>query len=475
MIFSSYSFIFIFLPITLAGFAALRRFCGLAACKWWLIAASLVFYAQGSLSFVPLLAGTVVVNFFLIQAIGRLDPKGAAAKLALGASIAENLGLLFYFKYLNFFLGTVNMAAGTDFVLHKIILPIGISFYTFQILACAIDVYRRESKVESFLDFAAFVTFFPQLIVGPIIRFNGMAPQLGEGLGRPTAERVMLGLLLFSIGCAKKVIIADPLIGHAQEFYATFTDKSMAGFFEGWSGVLSYTFAYYFDFSGYIDMALGLGLFFNVSLPQNFNSPYKARNFADFWRRWNITVSQFFNDYIFRRIFRFGDRTPKLVLATFVTFLVSGVWHGAGWNFIFWGLANGALVCAANIMTLHRKSLPFPLAWALTFTFVLLVRVLFDCNGMTQAMTVYRTILDFRPLFTDAGAFLAEGLHFVKNNVQTCLLITAGAGICFFAPNTGEVSRNFSPRWYYAAFAGVILTISGFLMREVSNFLYFQF
>ena len=475
MVFSSYAFIFVFLPITLAGFVVLRRFCGTAACKWWLVGASLVFYAQGSLSFVPLLAGTVVVNYLLIQAIGRMEQRGLAAKVVLGVSVAENLGLLFYFKYLNFFLDTVNRAAGTDFVLHKIILPIGISFYTFQILACAIDVFRRESKVESFLDFAAFVTFFPQLIVGPIIRYNAMAPQLGDGLGRPTAERVMLGALLFSIGCAKKIIIADPLIGHAQDFYATFAEKSMAGFFEGWSGVLAYTFAYYFDFSGYIDMALGLGLFFNITLPQNFNSPYKARNFADFWRRWNITVSQFFNDYIFRRIFRFGNRIPKLILATFVTFLVSGVWHGVGWNFIFWGLANGALVCAANIMTLRRKSLPFPLAWSLTFFFVLLVRVLFDCNGMTQAMTVYKTILDIRPLFSDAGAFFAQGLQFVQKNTMTCLLIVAGAGICFFAPNTGEVSKNFSPRWYYAAFAGVLLTISGFFMREVSNFLYFQF
>jgi D-alanyl-lipoteichoic acid acyltransferase DltB (MBOAT superfamily) len=246
-------------------------------------------------------------------------------------------------------------------------------------------------------------------------------------------------------------------------------------FFEAWGAVFAYTFAYYFDFSGYIDMALGLGMFFNLRLPENFNSPYKARNFADFWRRWNITVSNFFYDYIFRRIFRFGDGVPKLVLATMITFIVSGLWHGASWHFVFWGVANGILVSLANIMTLKRRKLPFPLAWALTFFFVLVTRVLFDANGMTQAFNVYRSMFDIRPALSGFRVFLNSGLMYISQNLYEIFLIIAGACICFFAPNTREMFSESRPRWYHAVFAGALFTMSLFFMGRVSNFLYFQF
>lgn len=282
----------------------------------------------------------------------------------------------------------------------------------------------------------------------------------------------MLGILLFSIGCAKKIILADPMIDFAQNFYNVLGNGN---FFESWGAVFSYTFAYYFDFSGYIDMALGLGLFFNIKLPKNFDSPYKARNFSDFWQRWNITVSKFFEDYIFNSIFHFGNGFGKLVLATMVTFLVSGIWHGAGWHFIIWGLANGVLVFCSYLMRLGRKKMPFLCAWALTFFFVLLTRVLFDANNMTQAIAVFKSMFDLSVLFDEPGTFLAMGVSYFKENYLITALMAVGAGICFFAKNSNEICEKFSPKWQYAVFAGILLSVSLFRMTAVSQFLYFQF
>ncbi len=473
MIFSSYTFIFIFLPIVFTVYYLAQRFLGDKPAKAWLVGASLYFYAHGSLVFLPILAGTVVFNYIIVKLMRKYSSRPVLRKLLMAMAALENLGLLFYFKYTNFFLQNFNYILGRDQVLLKIILPIGISFYTFQILSHVIDTFRGEGEDSTFLEFSLFVTFFPQLIVGPIIRHDDMLEQIrSDKIRRLDTANIMRGITLFSIGCAKKILIADTLITHAQNFY-----NVMGGgnFFEAWGAVLAYTFAYYFDFSGYVDMALGLGLFFNIRLPENFNSPYKARNFADFWRRWNITVSTFFNDYVFRRIFKFGNGIPKLILATLVTFIVSGLWHGASWHYVFWGLANGILVCFANIMTLKRKKMPFFPAWALTFFFVLLTRVLFDANGMTQAVSVYRTMLDIRPAISGFTAFLDMGLVYIKDNLLVAGLVILGACISFFAPNSRELLEDREPRWYHAVFSGALITLSLFFMGGVSNFLYFQF
>lgn len=473
MIFSSYTFIFIFLPIVFTVYFLAQRFAGDKPAKIWLVAASLYFYAHGNILFLPLLAGTLVFNYAVIKLLRKNREKRVVAALLTALAVLENLGLLFYFKYMNFFITNVNYVFGTNYILYNIVLPIGISFYTFQILAHVIDTYRGEGSDSTFLEFSVFVTFFPQLIVGPIVRHDYMMEQIrSEKIRQIDTANIMRGIMYFSVGCAKKILIADPLITHAQTFYNVMGNGN---FFEAWGAVFAYTFAYYFDFSGYIDMALGLGMFFNIRLPENFNSPYKARNFADFWRRWNITVSNFFYDYIFRRIFRFGDGVPKLVLATMITFIVSGLWHGASWHFVFWGVANGMLVSLANIMTLKRRKLPFPLAWALTFFFVLVTRVLFDANGMTQAFNVYRSMFDIRPALSGFRAFLDSGLMYISQNLYEIFLIIAGACICFFAPNTREMFSEPRPRWYHAVFAGALFTMSLFFMGRVSNFLYFQF
>ncbi|HML37410.1 MAG TPA: MBOAT family O-acyltransferase [Bacillota bacterium] len=473
MIFSSYGFILAFLPITLLGYYILQRYCSDAVTKLWLVAASLAFYGLGNVRYVPILCFTVLFNYFVGSGMQKCGERKLLRVALLTAGMTENLGLLFYFKYTNFFLENVNRAAGTDFPMLKLILPLGISFYTFQIIAYLVDTYREETEPCNLLDYMVFATFFPQLTVGPVIRYDERIEQLrSPDLHRIDTRNIMCGIMLFSIGCAKKVLLADFMIAHAQNFYNVMGNGD---FFQAWGAVFSYTFAYYFDFSGYIDMALGLGLFFNIKLPINFNSPYKARNFADFWRRWNITISMFFNDYIFRSIFKFGNRIGKLILATMVTFLVSGVWHGAGWHFILWGLVNGVFVCFANIMTLKRKKLPAFLAWALTFFFILVTRVLFDANNMSQVVNVYKSMFDLRPAFADFGQFLGLGKAYVGENLEVVLLMLAGAVICFFFKNSNEIVDKLEPRWYHAVFCGILLTVSLVCMTHVSQFLYFQF
>jgi len=466
MIFSSYKFIFAFFPIVYIVYNLLRKAEKPALMKCWLVLASLFFYGYGDFRFFPILVFTAIFNFIISVLLQRTEKKiPKVVLLVLG--LVENLGLLFYFKYHNFFFENVNALIGSEFTLRSIILPLGISFYTFQLISYIVDSYKGEAKGYNFIDYMVFVTFFPQLIVGPVVSHEDIMPQLKKkNLLNIESKNIMLGILLFAIGCFKKTVIADPLITHAAAFYNA---EEVSGIINAWSAVIAYTFAYYFDFSGYIDMALGLGRMFNIELPQNFNSPYKARNFADFWRRWNMTVSGFLNDKIFRNIFHFGNGVIKLVIATLITFIVSGLWHGAGWHYVWWGVANGVLVCFANIMTLHRKSLPFPLAWTLTFFFSMLVRVLFDALSTTQAIEVYK--LMFTPV-SDFGMQLTE---YVSANSNIIVLIILSAIITFGFKNTNEIAEEFEPKAKYAVFAAALMAVSLFCMGQVSNFLYFQF
>ena len=463
-----------FIIIVYAGYSVFRRFRRVSACKIWLLITSLFFYAWGSLSYLPLLVATALFNYAASLLLSRHVARSFIRKLVLAVAICENIGFLLYFKYADFFLENINRAFGTQFLLQSPILPLGISFFTFQLIIYISGIYKGKAKTGSLLDFGVFVTFFPKLIIGPLMQYEDIQPSLQDGsLVRFDPDNIIKGLVYFSIGCAKKVLIAQPLIYFAQGFYDTvFTDGH---FFGAWFGVLAYTLAYYFDFSGYIDMAMGLARLFNIKLPENFDSPYKAKNFADYWRRWNITITRFFNDFIFKNIYKFGNRLGKLVFATMVTFLVSGIWHGAGWNFIFWGLLNGVFVSITNIMTLRRKKLPAFPAWLITFLMVLLTRVLFDSGSISKSMHIYRTMFDIRPLFVDAASFLSTGFEFVKDNIWVLALVLLSSLICFFGKNSDEIVKGYKSKWYHAALCGSFLCVSLFFMGGVSDFFYFQF
>ena len=465
MIFSSYKFIFIFLPIVWVVWAILKKTKNVSAVKWWLILSSCVFYAWGQPKFLTVFVFALFVNYALITGIVKTEKKPLKT-LFLILGILEGVGVLFYFKYLNFTIYSLNRFVGTDFTLKNIILPLGISFYTFQIMTYLIDVYHGEAELYPLADYLCYVTFFPQLIVGPIVRHREFLPQLEkDNLLKTDTKNISLGILLFSIGCAKKILIADPLITYALTYYGQDTGTAL----HAWFATFAYTFAYYFDFSGYGDMALGLGKFFNINLPFNFNSPYKARNMADFWRRWNITVSNFFDDYVFRNIFRFGDRQVKLVFATLVTFIVSGVWHGAGWNYILWGIANGILVAIVNLATVHRIKLPSLISYTLTGICIIFTRVLFDSHSFTEIKKTFSLMFSLTTLsFSEISAFFS-------NNAETIVLIVLGAVICFFFKNTKQISENYTPSYKWAILSGILLCLSLFNMSGVSNFLYFDF
>lgn len=469
MIFSSYSFLFVFLPITLLGYHLLRRLQRPELLKLWLVAASFVFYGIGQPDFILGFLTLAAVNYALAYAISRCGGRrGRGGLLAL--VLLWNLGALFYYKYVNFFLEGLNLFFGSQLPMQDILLPLGISFFTFQMLAYGLDVYSGRTELASPLDYGVFITFFPQLIVGPVVKLGEIQPQIAD-TRLCSFNRVDLcrGAMLFSIGCAKKVLLANPMIDFAAAFYGG--DVAQATLTTTWFGVLAYTFAYYFDFSGYIDMARGVGHLFGICLPVNFDSPYRARDFADFWRKWNITVSRFFNDTVFANLFHFGDGIGKLIFATFATFLASGLWHGADWHYLAWGAVNGLLVCVANLMTLYRKRLPERLSICLTFFLSVLVRVLFDCTGMVQAGQIYRNM--FR--LVAPAAFLQELSAVVSANRQVALVMLIGAVICFCCKNANGISKRETFTAKDAVFSAALLTLSVCNMSQVSGFLYFNF
>ena len=472
MIFTSYKF-FVFLIIVLSVYRLLNYLKLIPVAKIWLILASFYFYAQGAREFLPFFVASVFFNYVIGSTLIVTEDK-TNRKMLLTLGLVQNLGLLGYFKYANFFVENYNYVFGSNVDLGTIILPIGISFFTFQLIAYLIDCYRGETKEYSVVDYLLFITFFPQLIVGPIVHHKDIVPQFeSEQQSKFNKERFFLGLFVFSIGCAKKVMLADPLTSYAKNFFANVNDFTSL---EAWLSSLAYTMSYYFDLSGYADMAIGMGFLFNVRLPENFNSPYKARNFREYWQRWHMTLSKFLSNYIFRSVFKKGRGSFNFYFAVMTTFFVSGFWHGAGWQFIVWGIVNGIFVCMSHFMIRRKWSLPFPLAWSLTFAGVVGTRILFVSKGLRSAMDVYRKLFDFS-IFANMNVsqVLASLGEFASYNAYTILVLIVAMAIAFFARNTREITEDFTLAYKHAAVIGFLLVVSLLQMTIVSDFLYFQF
>lgn len=472
MIFTTYRF-FAFLIIVLSSYRLLNFLKFEWIAKLWLVLASFYFYSQGAKEFWLFFVASVFFNYMVGTALITRSTAWVR-KLLLFIGLAENLALLGYFKYANFFVNNYNALMKTNHDIGQILLPIGISFFTFQLIGYIVDCYRGKTSEYSLIDYLLFITFFPQLIVGPIVHHAEMVPQFAsKQQARFNKERFFLGLFIFSIGCGKKILLADPLTNYAQIF---FNDVTAFGVLEGWLSSVAYTISYYFDLSGYADMAIGMGFLFNVRIPENFNSPYKARNFRDYWRRWHITLSRFLSDYVYRSIHKKGDSSLKFYFAIMATFFVSGFWHGAGWNFIVWGLVNGVFVCMAHFMHRQNWALPFGLAWFLTFSGVVGARILFVANGFKDAIRVYIKLFDFSAY---AGLNLSEVLFelgkFASYNIHTLLVLAVGMAIAFFAKNTREITENFSLNYKHAVVIGILLAVVMVQMSIVSDFLYFQF
>ena len=471
MIFSSYFFIFIFLPLVFAGYFLFNRTGYNHIAKLWLVIASFIFYGYGSPAFFPFFLASVTGNYIIGGILANLhgETNGASQrKLTLAIGIAANVILLGCYKYTDFIITNINFAAHTDIALRHIILPIGISFFTFQLIAFLVDSYRGITRAYSFLDYLLFITFFPQLIVGPIVHHGEMIPQFEDKANsRLNWDNVAAGLFLFSIGCAKKILLADPLTTNAQQFFDAVPD--MPGFAESWWYSVTYTISYYFDLSGYADMAIGLGKMFNINIPHNFNSPYKARNFQDYWQRWHITLSRFLGDYIFRGVYRKGSKYRTYYTATMVTFLVSGFWHGAGWTFVVWGLFNGLFVCTAAWMNRRGKKFPFPLAFFLTALGIVALRVLFVASSFTDALHVYQGMINFASL-------KESGINILSySGKATLVYFLIGLALCLFAPNSGALIKRFKVSWISLLASALLIGLALLRMNNGAQFLYFQF
>lgn len=356
MLFNSYIFILLFLPVTMLGYYALAGRGMHRPAITWLIGASLVFYGWWSPPYLILLCGSVLVNYWLGERINQYDDDRLRKRWMIGG-IAFNLALLGYFKYANFFVDNVNLALGADFELAYIFLPLGISFFTIQQIAYLADKAARRTSACDFLHYSLFVTFFPQLIAGPIVQHHETIPQFMQStLGKFKRSDIAIGLTIFFIGLFKKVVIADSYAEYASPAFAMADSGGALTFFEGWLATICYTFQLYFDFSGYSDMAIGISRMFGVKLPVNFHSPYKATGIIEFWRRWHMSLTRFITAYVFTplatsltrkavrwKIGKAGMFALSLAVPSFITFLLVGLWHGAGWTFVLFGLIHGAL------------------------------------------------------------------------------------------------------------------------------------
>ena len=424
MLFNSYEFIFVFLPVTLAGFFLL----GLSSrnlALGWLVVISIAFYAWWRPINVLIIAPSILVNFVLARWLLRLTAdktRAGLARLVLLLGIAFNVAFLGYFKYVNFLATAANDLIGTNFVLTQVVLPLGISFITFQKIAFLIDVHGRRIPSFTLRDYGLFVLFFPQLIAGPIVHYREMMPQFQQARCRWDKENIAVGLSLFGFGLFKKVVLADGISEYVSPIYETASAGSEVTLFPAWIAAIGFTLQIYFDFSGYSDMALGLARFFGVRLPANFDSPLKATNIIDFWLRWHITLTRFLTAYLYnplvlwltrrrmvKRLPGLGGRAPGVgaflqLLAgpTLLTMFVSGLWHGAGYLFILWGLLHGVYL-SVN----HAWRLFGPRNWSSKETYERFMR---PTGFVLTFLSVVVAMVLFRSANTDAAKELLQGL-----------------------------------------------------------------
>ncbi len=458
MLFNSQAFILAFLPIVLAAYYAAAGRAVLRQAV--MVAGSLVFYGWWDIRFVPLLVALTLANWGLVQvyAATRRDA-------VLVAGVALNLGVLGVCKYANFAADTLAALFGTAHTPWGIVLPLGISFFTFQKISYLVDLRRGDRHVYGLLEFAAFVTFFPQLIAGPLVRHNEIIPQFALNPRRPDMwENLARGAVLFTIGLAKKAAVADTVAQVCDPLYARAAAGAALSLAEAWAAAGTYALQIYFDFSGYSDMAIGLGLMFGFRLPFNFDAPYRAVSMRDFWRRWHMTLSRFLRDYVY---IPFGGNRAgpgHQAVNVVATMLLGGLWHGAAWTFVAWGGLHGAALAANSAWDRTGRRLPALAGWALTLLFVVVTWVLFRSPDFATAARIM------------AGMAGAHGIgHF---HVDNAALVVIAALVAVLGPSSQTVAlTRLRPSPWLAIPAGVALAFLLLLVggRVPNEFIYFQF
>jgi len=461
MLFNSLLFLAIFLPLTLAGYFLLARLRLTGAARGLLTLASLAFYGAWDWHYLPLLLGSIAFNYLVGERIlgARGTPRGRHW-LTLG--IVVDLALLMGFKYTDFLIGSAGSLFGTDWEPLGLILPLGISFFTFTQIAYLVDAWRGEVVHSDPVTYALFVTYFPHLVAGPIIHHKAMIPQFLATRNFACSQRnLAIGLTWFTLGLAKKMLIADRL---AELANPAFAQAQEAGTAVAWVGVLAYTLQLYFDFSGYSDMAMGLGRCLNHDLPLNFASPYRATSISDFWRRWHISLSTFLRDYLYIPLGGNRQGPWRQMGNLMTTMLLGGLWHGAGWTFVVWGGLHGAYLVVNHQWKRTGIVLPTAIAWPLTLLAVVVGWVFFRAAS-----------------FGDAGALLTAmcgcghgtlaGSWAVRD-----LLVLAGVGaLALCCPNTQQIMARFRPTWWWAAITLILFMACASRFGLESPFLYYQF
>jgi D-alanyl-lipoteichoic acid acyltransferase DltB (MBOAT superfamily) len=497
MLFNSYIFIFAFLPVMLIGYFWLLRQRLILGSKIWLVSGSLFFYGYWSVVYIPLLLFSVLVNFFVGSSISTNENNAAtdqkrtikriSNKTLLLFGIVFNVGLLGYFKYTDFFLDNFNGIFASNIPLPHIVLPLGISFFTFTQIAFLVDSYKKEVKEYNFLHYMLFVTYFPHLLAGPILHHKEMMPQFANKWNFSVRWRnIAVGLFLFSIGLFKKVVIADTF---AQWATIGFDGVASLNFFEAWATSLSYTLQLYFDFSGYTDMAIGMSLMFNIRLPINFNSPYKARDIQDFWRRWHITLSRFLRDYIYIPLG--GNKVSALrnYLNLFSVFLIGGIWHGASWMFVIWGALHGIAIVVHRIWKDFGLRMWGWLGWFITFNFVNMAWVFFRAKDWPMAHNVLSGMIGLHGIVLPEG--LASRLGFIHLSGLTfghwttsVTMINDNINIAFLflllilvsnLKNSNEWIAKIQNNRKWIFIISIILYTGLINLNKVSEFIYFNF
>lgn len=488
MLYNSYVFIFLFLPVVLAGYYLLNHFQAYKMAILWLCLLSLFFYGFFNWSYLPIILISIIGNFFLSHLLKDKSGGGFSLeflrKIVCTVGLLGNLGVLFYFKYYDFFILNFNKLYGTSFSGLNVLLPLGISFFTFQQISYLLDCYQGKVACYSFSEYVLFVSFFPQLIAGPIVLHNEILPQfLNLENRRFRANNFAKGLMAFSIGLAKKVLLADTL---SKAVNTGFSNIESLGTINALIVMLCYTFQIYFDFSGYSDMAVGIGKFFNIDIPQNFNSPYKAKTITEFWNRWHMTLTRFFTTYIYIPLG--GNRKGNLrtYYNVMIVFLVSGIWHGANWTFILWGVMHGMASVATRILKKQIDRWHPIFSWACTFLFLNITWVFFRADSISQAIMFLKQITNWQ-INSDAGMIMSslissglkKGLVALGIGNYSYLLgilfLIIGFLICIKMKNTNEQLENFHCTFLSAILNAILMLWSVLSLSGVSEFLYWNF
>jgi alginate O-acetyltransferase complex protein AlgI len=468
MLFNSPEFLYFFLPFTVAGWWGLNALQREQDAQRFVILCSIYFYGWWDTRYVPLLIGNAIGNFYLGQQIAK-----TRSRALLITGLTYNIGLLGYFKYADFWLENWNLATGSAYPMLQLVLPLGLSFFTFQVIAWLVDCYKGQVEDFSPGRFAFSISFFPHLIAGPILHYSDVMPQLRERVVFD-ARQFSQGLFLFAVGLFKKSVIADRIAEHVDPLFAADTVLS---FIEAWVAAVGYGLQIYFDFSGYSDMALGIGLLFGIVLPPNFNSPYQAVSIADFWLRWHRTLSRFLRNYVYIPLGGNRHGFARGLLAAALTMVIGGFWHGAAWTFVLWGLLHGLFIGLHRLWTRTGRRLAEPVAMTVTFLAVSVAWVLFRADSVAQALSLWQGMLGLNGM---AIPGLAAGL--CQSCSQTPLitgieLIWGGIllTVCLTYANAQQAAQQLEPNLKNLAYFSTLLFTSIWLAGSHDSFIYWQF